>query len=154
MCATCTSSYRYKVKGALRAGCFAIAPHIADPRLPAIHTGWKPEMITFCGKVGKVIQVTERSVQLYSCGQETFWDAELFDASLTPILLQGVQSCKKRLTTAQKNIVMCAWRGCHLALHPGSASSMTTISVDTAWATTLSPQLGSESSRARHGQRN
>ena len=86
-------SCRYKVKGALKAGCFAIAPHIADPRLPAIRTGWKPEMITFCGKVGKMIQVTERSVQLYSCGQETFWDTELFDASLTRSCYKG---CKLR----------------------------------------------------------
>ena len=67
----------------MRAGSFAVAPHIADPRLPSMRTEWKPEMAELCGKVGKVISVADRAVKLYSCGRAVFWDIELFDASFT-----------------------------------------------------------------------
>ena len=81
------------MKGALRAGRFAIAPHIADPRLPDMRAGWKPEMITMCGKVGQVVDVTERAVKLRSSEQVVLWDTELFDALLTRYCYKG---CKLR----------------------------------------------------------
>ena len=46
--------------------------------------GWFPEMSAWCGKVGKVTEIDEQSVELtFVGGVKLWWDTELFDASLT-----------------------------------------------------------------------
>ena len=68
--------------GELRLGALAFAPHVADPRLSEMRCGWVPYMTSYCGKVGKVIEVNRSAVKLYSCGKELLWDIELFDSCL------------------------------------------------------------------------
>ena len=71
-----------EVVGELRIGALAFAPHVADPRLSEMRCGWQPFKTSYCGKVGKVIEIDEYSVKLYSCGREVWWDIQMFDSCL------------------------------------------------------------------------
>ena len=71
-----------EVVGELRVGALAFAPHVADPRLSEMRCGWKPGKTSYCGRVGKVIQVGRFAVKLYSCGNKLWWDIQLFDSCL------------------------------------------------------------------------
>ena len=70
-----------EVVGELRVGALAFAPHVGDPRLSEMRC-WHPLMTSYCGKVGKVIEVDKYAVKLYSCGREFWWDIQMLDSCL------------------------------------------------------------------------
>ena len=71
-----------KVVGELKKGALAFTPHVADPRLSEMMSGWWPAKTSYCGKIGKVIEVNEYGVKLYISGKELWWDIQLFDSCL------------------------------------------------------------------------
>ena len=79
----------HEVPGELRVGSLAFAPHVGDPRLSSMRCGWHPLMTSYCGRIGKVIDINERTVKLYACGMELGFDIELFDACLTRYCHRG-----------------------------------------------------------------
>ena len=60
----------------------AFAPHVADPRLSEMWCGWEPFQTSYCGKVGKVIEINKYAAKLYSCGRELWWDIQMFDSGI------------------------------------------------------------------------
>ena len=87
-----------EVVGELRVGALAFAPHVADPRLSENRSGWEPFMTPYCGKVGKVIEIDESSVKLYSCGKELWWDIQMFDSCLKRYCHKGCSLQRRAIT--------------------------------------------------------
>ena len=95
--------------GKLRVDSFAFAPHVADPRLSTMRCGWDPETTPWCGKVGKVADIDEHSVQLSFVGGEfVWWDTELFDASLTRYCHKGCR-LQCRVAATPRVCGVCGW---------------------------------------------
>ena len=66
-------------------------------------------MTPWCGKVGKVTEIDEQSVELNFVGGVKFWwDKELFDASLTRYCCIGCR-LQRRVAATPRVCDVCAW---------------------------------------------
>ena len=66
-------------------------------------------MTPWCGKVGKVTEIDEHSVELsFVGGVKYWWDAELFDASLTRYCHNGC-GLQRRLLATPRVCDVCRW---------------------------------------------
>mmetsp|Transcript_12580 Transcript_12580/g.28462 ORF Transcript_12580/g.28462 Transcript_12580/m.28462 type:complete len:1193 (+) Transcript_12580:71-3649(+) len=67
----------------LKADCEVQLPPESDPRLKSMRTKYATGMASHCGRVGRVVRVSQRCARISVDGREFWWDIEVFPKSIT-----------------------------------------------------------------------